>query len=105
MATWKVGDVTVKSGGKVFGQSEDARILRRALETGAATFYLEAPPDCRVVDPSSDWVLDRYLREYAYGGRLAVETDYVPRDEDIPPHLAEELARLAANPRDPNVIY
>jgi hypothetical protein len=105
MATWKVGDATIESGGKVTGKGINADDIRRALESGAATFYLEAPPSAYPVDAKNDWMLHRYLLEYTAYCRVEMTTDYVPRDEDIPPEVAEMLADLAAHPREPGAVY
>jgi len=104
MATWQVGDATVESGGKVTGDGEDADTIRDALTSGSATFYPKAPPDCYRVDPASDWVLDRYLGEYANYRRIEVETDYKAKDEDMPPDVAEFLAELEAEPIPDGVV-
>jgi hypothetical protein len=105
MPTWKVGDATIESGGKVTGDGTYANEIRRALEVGSATFYLDAPPNSYRVDPKSDWALHRYLGDYAAYCRVEMTTDYVPKDEDIPADVAELLAELAANPRKPGAIY
>jgi hypothetical protein len=105
MPTWKVGDATIESGGKVTGTGVNADDIRRALESGAASFYPEAPPGSYPVDPKNDWTLHRYLLEYAAYNRVEMTTDYVPKDEDIPPKVAELIAMLAANPREDGMIY
>lgn len=105
MATWKVGDATIESGGKVIGDGNNASDIRRALENGAAIFYLDSPPNAYPVDPKSDWVLHRYLLEYGDFCRVEVTTDYVPKDEDIPLDVARAMKDLEDDPKQAGEIY
>jgi len=106
MATWKLGGVTLASGGKVSGKGKYAVLLDDPLRAGSATVYVASPPDGSVtVDPESDWLLDLYAREFAHSFGLTVSTDYVAKDEDIPPDVTELLAELDSEPRDPAVVY
>jgi hypothetical protein len=88
----------MKSGGNVTGDGVDADTIGAALRSGSATFYPKAPPYGFRVDPSSDWVLHKFLDEYADRHGLELTTDYEPNDEDMPPDVAEFLEELEADP-------
>ena len=104
MAYWKLGGALVESGGKVSGEGKYAALIDDALVGGSAVIYYPAP-EAFAVDPSSDWMLDQYCRRVAAGARVVVETDYVPRDEDIPPAILAQQADLKREPRVAGAVY
>jgi hypothetical protein len=85
MATWRLGDVTVHSGGAVEGPKDaEAMLELAALRRGTAVLEYGPAPSAFRVDTSNDWAIDRFVREVAAFLGVQVETDYVAHDADMP---------------------
>ena len=96
---WLVGGAILHSGGDVEGESTVAVDLREGLERGAVIDYGPSPVAWEV-DTSSNWMLDRYVREVADVHGVAVRTKYKPSDKDIPADIQAYLEACQAQFED-----
>ena len=93
MSAWHIGDVTVQSGGK----SND-RETGELLQSGVALFRYGPSPGAWNVDAKSDWEIHQWALAEAAGNDVKLETDYVPKDSDMPKRVRAYLKHCQVHP-------
>jgi hypothetical protein len=100
MSTWKLGTLVVSSG----GESNDDLFVSE-ISAGAAHFEHGPPPGCWTVDPDSDWTIHAWMLEVARGSGMELETDYEPKDSDIPKKIREYVKACESAEDVPGRVY
>jgi hypothetical protein len=102
MAFWKFDDDTVlRTGAIVEGYSEFADQLRKELFElgyggGPLVWLIQDKDGAVALDPQNNWLLNLWAHNEALLAGLRVcESDYTPRQTDIPPEAAERLLRFS----------
>lgn len=100
MSVWQVDrvKVTTEKGNLVIsGDGKLADRLRLANEGGSV--WIVPPPGGSVpLRPDSDWLVDRWVRQWAATlGAGEVTSDYEPKDDDIPDDARELIEERAGD--------